>query len=133
MKTVTIEWRHLDLDKGTCLRCSKTGRTLYEVISELKDELEPKGITILFNETKVSVQDIQQSNMILINGQPIEHILSGAQASENYCSSCSCLTRNEIRCRTIKYNGKTYEEIPEELIRMAVFTTINTDKKGDGS
>jgi hypothetical protein len=35
MKRLKIEWRHLELNNSTCLRCSKTGKTLYQVISDL--------------------------------------------------------------------------------------------------
>ncbi|MBN2602917.1 MAG: DUF2703 domain-containing protein, partial [Candidatus Thermoplasmatota archaeon] len=112
MKTLSIEWRHLDLDKGTCLRCSKTGKTLQQVISELNKKLKGKNVRILFNETKLSEKQIQQSNMILIDGKPIETILSEAEVGENYCLSCSCLTGNETYCRTVTYKGETFEEIP---------------------
>jgi hypothetical protein len=128
MKMLNIEWRHLDLEKGTCLRCSKTGKSLNQVISDLKKELKTQGIQIKFIETKLSEKEIQQSNIILINGKTIESILSGAKVSENYCSSCTCLTGNETYCRTIQYNDKTYEEIPEELIRKAVYKTLNLDE-----
>lgn len=128
IKHITIEWRHLELNNETCLRCSKTGKTLYQVISDLQKELKSKGIEIIFNETKLSKQDIQQSNMILINDKPLEQILSRAKVSENYCESCSCITGNEAYCRTIQYNGKTYEEIPEEIIRKAVFKILKLEK-----
>lgn len=129
MRTLNIEWKHLDLDKGTCLRCSKTGKTLNQIISELKKELKTKGVKITFVETKLSEKEIQQSNMILINGKTIESILAGAKVAENYCSSCTCLTGSETYCRTIEYNGETYEEIPEELIRKAVFKILNLNEK----
>lgn len=131
MKTLQIEWRHLDINKGTCLRCSKTGKTLNQVIAELKKELKSEGIKIIFKETKLSEKDISQSNMILVNGKPLEHILPKAKTDENYCSSCTCLTGNETYCRTIQYEGKTYEEIPEELIRTAVLKIIASDKDGE--
>lgn len=117
------------MDKGTCLRCSKTGKTLNQIISELKKELKTKGIQIKFIETKLSEKEIQQSNMILINSKSLETILSGAKVDENYCSSCTCLTGNETYCRTIEYNGETYEEIPEEIIRKAVFKILNMNDK----
>ena len=129
MKVLNIEWKHLDLNRGTCLRCSETGKTLRQVIIELQKELKSKGTKINFIETKLSEKDIQQSNMILINGKPLEYILSGARVAENYCSSCSCLTGCETYCRTIQYNGKTYEEIPEEIIRKAVFKILESDNK----
>jgi hypothetical protein len=132
MRTLHIEWKHLDLDKGTCLRCSKTGKTLQQVISELKKELKEKNIQITFIETKLSEKKIQQSNMILIDGKPIESILSGAEIGENYCTSCSCLTGHETYCRTVSYKGETFEEIPEKLVRLAVFKTLQIDDDKTG-
>ena len=54
MKHLTIEWRHLDEKGRTCLRCSKTGNTLHQVIAELKKELGAKKINITLKETKLS-------------------------------------------------------------------------------
>jgi hypothetical protein len=120
MKELTIEWRHYEKEGATCLRCSATGKTLEEVVAELRAELAPRGIRITFTETKLTEGQIPESNMILFNGTPLEGLLAGAEASENPCASCACLTDRETSCRTVEYEGKTYEEIPEELIRKAV-------------
>jgi len=130
MRNLRIEWKHLDLNKGTCLRCSETGKTLHQVIEELKSELEQNDVNISFIETKLSEEQIKQSNVILIDGKPIESILSGVEVGENYCSSCSCLTGNNTYCRTITYKGKIFEEIPEKLIRMAVFKILQSKRNG---
>ncbi len=131
MKHLTLEWRHLDLNNKTCLRCSETGKTLSQVISELQQKLKPKGITLLFKETRLSEHDLKQSNMILINNKPLEQILSNVKVGENYCASCSCITGNDAYCRTIEYKGKQYEEIPETIIRKAVLRAAGLDKKGE--
>lgn len=131
MNHLTIEWRHLD-DKGeTCLRCSKTGKTLHQVITELKKELGAKNIKITFKETKLLKNQIEQSNMILINDAPLEQLLSNANVSQNYCSSCSCLTGSDAYCRTIEYKGKQYEEIPEKIIRSAILRAAGLDEEGE--
>ena len=31
---------------------------------------------------------------------------------------------NNTACRTIEYNGKTYEEIPEDMIREAAYAAL---------
>jgi len=131
MKKLCIEWKHLDIDNGTCLRCSKTGKTINQVVKELKDELKSEGIKIDFKETKLSEKEIKKSNIILINDIPLEQILSNAKLDENYCESCSCITGSDAYCRTIVYQGKTYEEIPEELIRRAVFKILNLNDGKD--
>lgn len=131
MKQITIEWRHIDEKGDTCLRCSETGKTLHQVIAEFKKELKSRNIKLIFKETKLSRAQIDQSNMILINDTPIEQILSGVNNSQNYCSSCSCLTGTDAYCRTVEYNGKQYEEIPEIIIRRAVLKAAGLYKEGE--
>ncbi len=126
MKTLEIEWRHLELDDGTCIRCSETGKSLQEVITELEEELQARGVELSFTETTLPEEKLPQSNMILINDRPLEDVLAGAETGESYCGSCSCLTGREAYCRTVSYDGETYEEIPEEVIREAVFAVVDT-------
>lgn len=124
MKELTIEWRHYDKEGATCLRCSATGKTLEQVVADLQRELAPHGVRITFNETKLTEEQIPESNLVLFNGTPLEGLLAGAEAAENGCASCACLTGRETSCRIIEYGGKTYEEIPEELIRTAAYAAL---------
>lgn len=121
MKELNIEWRHFETGRETCLRCAETGKTLDQAVASLREELKPKGAEVTFLETLLPESQMAQSNMILFNGVPLEEILAEAKASENYCSSCSCVTGSETWCRTIEHEGKIYEEISEELIRKAAF------------
>lgn len=124
MKELTIEWRHYDKDGTTCDRCATTGISVREVVSKLSNELAENDIDILFTETLLPAQLMTQSNMILINGVPLELILDNTSTDENHCESCSCLTGTETSCRTVEHEGITYEEIPEELIRNAILKVI---------
>jgi len=123
MKNLTIEWRHLDIEKdgvaSTCVRCNDTGEELADVVKALSLECGLKGTEISFKETKLAPSDVAQSNLVLFNGIPIEEVLPGAFASKNECQSCCDLIGSQTDCRTIEYNGKTYETIPAELIRQA--------------
>ena len=124
MKSLVIEWRHYDKAGDTCDRCSSTGTTLSGVISELSREMEADGITLTFTETLLPEEEMAQSNLILINGIPLESLLDDATSSENSCQSCSCLTGKETSCRTVEHHGDVYEEIPAELIRQAVYRSL---------
>lgn len=121
MKTLKIEWRHYDKAGQTCDRCTATGSSVREVVSELSNELAEKEVNVTFTETRLPEELMAQSNMLLINGVPLEAILDNAVADENHCASCSCLTGSETSCRTVEYEGKSYEEIPAELIRKAIY------------
>ena len=129
MKELTIEWRHYEKEGETCDRCAATGSSVKEVVSELSKELADKGITVIFTETVLPKELMAQSNMILFDGVPLEAILDYAATDETPCPSCSCLTGSETSCRTVEYDGKTYEEIPAELIREAANKIIESNRK----
>ena len=118
-KTLTIEWKHLHKDGATCVRCRDTGRTLAEVVGELKRECKEIGVQVVFRETLLGTGRIRESNQILFNDVPLEDLLPGVVAGENMCRSCCDLLGQETFCRTIESGGKTYEAIPERLIREA--------------
>jgi len=122
MRILEIEWRHIGNAEKTCVRCSETGASLEEVIQSLKSECEPCGWDIRFKETHLPVEDVKNSNSIIINGRLIENILpGGAQTSESHCRSCCGFTGDDkTHCRTVEYEGTSYEAIPSSLIRRAV-------------
>lgn len=124
MKVLDIEWRHYDKAGQTCDRCAATGRSVRDVVSELSNELAGIGIVVSFTETTLPEEHMAQSNLLLFNGVPLESILDNAVADESHCASCSCLTGAETSCRTVEYEGKTYEEIPGDLIRKAAYKAI---------
>lgn len=124
MNELTIEWRHYEKKGETCDRCAATGSSVKEVVSQLSNDLAGKGITVIFTETILPEELMTQSNMILFDGVPLEAILDNAAADESHCPSCSCLTSSETSCRTVEYEGETYEEIPSELIRKAAHKVL---------
>ena len=119
MSTLEIEWRHLDKDGRTCLRCSDTLQSLQQVIQQLAAECAPHGVEIVYRETKLPIEQLSQSNLILFNGVPLEAVLPDASASENECQSCGDLCGEPSFCRTVTVGGRTFEAIPAALIRQA--------------
>ncbi|MFZ1642353.1 MAG: DUF2703 domain-containing protein [Candidatus Contendobacter sp.] len=119
MTTLEIEWRHLEKDGRTCLRCSDTLQSLRHVFTHLAAECAPHGVSIAYRETKLPPEQLSQSNLILFNGIPLELVLPGAAASESECSSCGDLCGQSSLCRTVSVGGHTFEAIPAALIRRA--------------
>jgi hypothetical protein len=105
-------------------RCNETGINLKNETKKLNTLLKDKGYNIILNETKLTNDNINDSNKILLNGIAIEDLLC-IQVKENYCESCSSLTGSETYCRTIIYNGDEYEDIPVEAFREAVLKVVN--------
>ena len=122
MTMLEIEWRHLDKDGRTCLRCSDTLQSLQQVIQQLAVECAPRGVRIIYRETKLPIEQLSQSNLILFNGVPLEALLPGASTSENECQSCGDLCGEPSFCRTITVGSRTFEAIPATLIRQAACT-----------
>lgn len=121
MKKLEIEWKHLELEGNTCVRCSDTGEALYVVVAKLAEECRPCGWEITLKETPLSEKEIPESNIILLNGKRMEAILPEAKAGESHCESCCEITGTaSTSCRTVEFGGASYEGIPAWLIRRAV-------------
>ena len=127
MKTLKIEWRHIDVDGETCDRCYDTGENLNAEVTRLNRKLETKGVRVEWFETKLNGDQVPQSNTILFNGVPIEDIIH-IKVDENYCDSCTELLGNETYCRTVFYEGIEYEDIPAKAIREATYKVLNLTK-----
>lgn len=123
MKTLKIEWKHLDVEGETCDRCYDTGENLAQEVKRLTRALKPRGITVELIDTKLDVSQTPESNSILFNGVPIEKILD-IEISNNYCESCSALVGTETYCRTVTFEGNEYEDVPAKAIRQAAYKAL---------
>jgi len=127
MKTLRIEWRHLDVEGETCNRCYDTGENLFYEVKRLTRLLQTKAVEVEFIETKLDDTQIPNSNTILFNGVPIEDILN-IKVSNNYCDSCTNLLGTETYCRTVIYEGNEYEDIPAKAIRQAALKILGVEE-----
>ena len=126
-KGLTIEWRHLEIRGETCDRCSGTYGNILEASTSLECSGELEGIKVEIIDTSLTEDRIGESNMVLINDMPIEHLL-GAGVQYTECSSCGDLIGNTTCCRAVISEGKTEETLPTEMIRAAIRVAINQTK-----
>ncbi|PKM84646.1 MAG: hypothetical protein CVU86_06340 [Firmicutes bacterium HGW-Firmicutes-11] len=126
MKTLTIEWKHLDVEGETCDRCYDTGENLANEVKRLNRSLQPQDIEVVLVDTKLDETMVQQSNSLLFNGIPIEDILE-IKVAENFCSSCTDLIGKETYCRTVEFEGNEYEDVPAKAIRQAALRVLGMD------
>ena len=120
MKQLLIEWKHYDKEGNTCVRCSNTGIALQRAISDLREDLKEKGIRIVFKETKLSEDEIQASNSIILNNVLLEDLLDDARKVETTCNSCCELIGSDVSCRALDCRGQTIEDINVTLIKEAI-------------
>ncbi len=124
MITVTVEWQRLVDEKGeTCDRCNKTYVNLERVISLAMPFLENFGIRIEFLKKAISMEDFQKnpllSNQIIIDGKPIEQMLSLQVGQSTCCGPCG-----DNECRTIIDGNVEKEDVEERLILKAILKTL---------
>ena len=116
MKILQIQWQRLvDKQGQTCDRCGITETSIEDAFQKLKRSLQEVDIEVVLEKKAISPsafsKDPLESNRIWIAGKPIEEWLSATIGKSQCCSTCG-----DSECRTIIVNGKTYEDIPAELI-----------------
>jgi hypothetical protein len=119
MKTLAIEWRHLESRGRTCDRCSDTGQAVRAVVADLREEFARAGVAVSFTEAVLGADRVSESNQVRFNGVPLEDLIPGARAGESPCCSCTELLDVGTSCRTVEVGPRTYDAVPAELIRQA--------------
>lgn len=116
MKTIDIEWHHLQMEGETCERCGDTGALLRELVANLNRECAPRGVQATLTETLLGREPIQESNQVLINGQPLDASIPAIRIGSGACASCGDLTGREESCRTLELGGESFEVPPAYVI-----------------
>ena len=116
MKVLTIRWQRLVDEKGrTCDRCGATETAVEDAIGGLSRSLKELGVDVALEKATLDPKtfsgDPLQSNRIWVGGRPIEEWLQASVGQSPCCSTCG-----DSDCRTLTVDGRTYEDIPAELI-----------------
>jgi hypothetical protein len=118
MLHLEISWQRVVKDEQTCERCGDTGDAVRSAAQQLAQELAPLGIAVEVVEKALDLFATPDSNLVRINGEPVETLL-GATVGENHCQSCCDLLGQQTNCRTLTLGEHTFEALPEELILKA--------------
>jgi len=115
MRKLKIVWQRLVSDNRTCPRCGSTERELERSVKKLKKAFALLNIDVDLKKKKIGKaafeRDPMQSNILLIEGKPIEYWLSADVGQSPCCDTCG-----DEECRTLESEGRVYETIPEKLI-----------------
>lgn len=129
-RAITLRWQRLiDEAAKTCERCGDTQTELRLAAGTLKRCLRPLNIDVELEELSIDPQtfaeDTSQSNRILVDDRPLEDWLGGT-VGMSLCSSCCQELGENVRCRTVRVDGQTYEAIPAALIVRAGLLAAET-------
>ncbi len=117
---LTIRWQRLVCEnEKTCERCSTTQVGVRKGHELLSKALKTLDIEVTLDEKVVDEKQFagnpQESNRVVIGEKTLEEWL-GAKTGRSSCVTCSKITGKDVKCRTIKFGGKTYESIPANLV-----------------
>ncbi len=124
-REVVVEWRHSPGEDECCVLCEETGKDFHELLRDLHPALLSEGIQVVINEV---LTDPAQGpvNLILLNGIPIEHLVSVAATAQGWCSSRRCEKPAPAFTVTLQ-DGKRCELVPELLIRKAILLALEDE------
>jgi len=125
-KVLHVTWQRLVDDTGvTCSRCRETETRLDEAVTVLRPLLSGQGIEIILRKKRILPlafnQDPLASNIISIEGKPLESWLQAETGRSPCCDVCG-----DNECRTLSFEGKTYEAVPVELIIRGLLRAVET-------
>jgi len=125
-KKILIEWRHLEFGEIPCGRCTDTGTNLLKVITQLGDEDLLNNVELEIQNTILSPDKVDESNVLIINGIQLEHLLDTGISF----SGCSCRTdisKDQVSCKAVQLDRDVFKAIPEEMIRGALLEVLKQD------
>lgn len=123
IKRAVIEYLYLDLD--VCDRCVGADKVLDEVIATLKPALNLAGYQVIQYKTQIFTPELAvqyqflSSPTIRVNGNDI-----CVSVEENDCGCCSDIAGCNVECRVFRYEGKTYEIPPKEMLANSILQTL---------
>ena len=115
MALLEISWQRVLKGAKTCERCGNTGLAVAAAAEKLRREFAPLGLEVVLTRKVLDIFAVPDSNLVAFNGEPLESLL-GAEVGSNHCQSCCELLGQTTDCRTLIYRGRTFEDLPEELI-----------------
>lgn len=119
---IVIEWRHVDLGVQ-CGPCKDTGTNLWKVIEELSREHLLDDVEVEIQNTLLPEKRYLESNIVLINGMPIERILD-ADTTFADCPGCPDATGDPACYRADNPERNVFKAIPQELLRAALLKAL---------
>ncbi|MCS7241523.1 MAG: DUF2703 domain-containing protein [Candidatus Caldatribacterium sp.] len=131
MRRLVLSWQRLLIDGTTCPRCSDTEKELEKAYDILRASLTPLDVEVVLKKEELTVEEFQKnplaSNLLLINGRPLEDWLGASVGASVCCSVCG-----PRECRTLEVEDKVHEVIPCELIVRGALLALHELFAGTG-
>ena len=131
-KEVVIETTVLRIEGETCNRCNATVENARVAAEELKVMLKPLGVEVTLIEHAATMENLPDSNSVVINGKPIEEWLGATRVSTE-CASCGDLSGEDgVCCGAVSIEDEIHESYSVEHIREAAMSALGAVLSGGG-
>ena len=123
-KTLHITWQRLVDDfSATCPRCCDTEKNLDAAVERLRPLLAQQGIHVALRKKRLRPLAFNRnplaSNLLSIEGKALETWLQAETGTSECCDVCG-----DSECRTLIYEGFSYEGVPMELIARGILKAV---------
>jgi hypothetical protein len=131
-KNIVIETTVLRIEGETCDRCNATVDNARIAAEQLKAQLKPLGVEVALVGHAATMENLADSNSVIINGTPIEEWLSATRVSTE-CASCGDLCGEEgVCCGAVSIDDEVHESYSVEHIRDAAMSALGAVLSGGG-
>lgn len=113
-----LVWRHPAGATRSLLAAADTGRTVLEVVEEIRPAIEAAG-------GRVSVrEEVAGREELLANGQPLDEILVRVKEGHDYCHARSRREEMEARRHPLAEDERIAAGYTEFMLRKAILLAI---------
>lgn len=129
-KRIVIETTVLRIEGETCERCNGTIDNARVAAQELQAQLRPLGVEVVLLEHATTMENLPDSNSVIINARAIEEWLGATRVSTE-CASCGDLCGEEsVCCGAVSIADEVHESYSVEHIREAAMSALGAVLSG---
>lgn len=113
-----LVWRHPAGAARRPLVAADTGRTVQEIVEEIRPALEAAGVGVTVRDEEAD------GDGVTVNGYPITEILRGVREGHDYCHARSRREEIEARRHPLEDDERIAAGFTEFMIRKALLLAI---------
>ncbi len=120
-RSLNLVWRHPPGATRSRLVAADTGRTVQEVVEEVRPALEAAGVRVTIRD------EVAEKEEVLANGQSLDEILVRVKEGHDYCHARSRREEMEAIRHPLAEDERIAAGYTEFMLRKAILLAIEGD------
>lgn len=117
--SLDLVWRHPPGVTRSRIAADDTGRTVQEVVEEIRADLEKAGVRVSVREEVSGYEEV-----VTVNGAPLDEILVRVKEGHDYCHARSRREEMEARRHPLAEDERIAGGYTEFMLRKAILLAI---------